>query len=160
MKRFNSKELQIIIIAAVTQMATSFIGGMIQVALPLISGEMNLTIQLANWVSLSYMVALIAVSIPLGKVISKYGVKRYTIYGIIVLIAGLAMSALSFDINILLFSRVIQGLMDTPGVFRPEFDREAHSLKEVMFNGAALVTYGLGTSEAHWELLDHADILV
>ena len=110
MKRFNSKELQIIIIAAVTQMATSFIGGMIQVALPLISQEMNLTIQLANWVSLSYMVALIAVSIPLGKVISKYGVKRYTIYGIIVLIAGLAMSALSFDINILLLSRVIQGL--------------------------------------------------
>ncbi len=46
---------------------------------------------------------------------------------------------------------MVNASMDTPGVFRPEFDREAHSLKEVMFNGAALVPYGLGTSEAHWD---------
>ncbi|MBQ6263488.1 MAG: hypothetical protein IJK58_08245 [Clostridia bacterium] len=46
---------------------------------------------------------------------------------------------------------MVNASMDTPGVFRPEFERDAHSLKEVLFNGAALVPYGLGTSEAHWD---------
>ena len=108
-RRFGSQDLMIIIIAALTQFATSFIGSMIQVALPIMSNELNLTIELANWVSLSYMVILIAVSIPLSKVISKYGVKRFTIYGILILMVGLAMSAVSVDVYFLLLSRAIQG---------------------------------------------------
>ena len=56
------------------------------------------------------MVALIAVSIPLSRVISQYGVKRFTIIGVIVLSIGLLMSAVSLDVYFLLFSRVIQGI--------------------------------------------------
>ena len=110
MRRFSLKDRNVLVIAALIQLTTSFIGSMIQVALPLISNELNLTIEAANLISICYMVALIAVSIPLSKVISQTGVKKCTIYAVIVLCVGLIMSALSFDINILLFSRVIQGI--------------------------------------------------
>ena len=83
---------------------------MIQVALPLMSNDLNLTIELANWISISYMVALIAVSIPLSRVISQYGVKRFTLVGVIVLSIGLLMSAIAPIIYFLLCSRVIQGI--------------------------------------------------
>ena len=108
--KFSSKDLLVLVIAALIQFATSFIGSMIQVALPLMSNDLNLTIELANWVSISYMVALIAVSIPLSRVISQYGVKKSTIIGVIVLGIGLLMSAAAPDIYFLLFSRVIQGI--------------------------------------------------
>lgn len=108
--KFSSKDLLVLVIAALIQFTTSFIGSMIQVALPLMSNDLNLTIELANWVSISYMVALIAVSIPLSRVISQYGVKKSTIIGVIVLGIGLLMSAAAPDIYFLLFSRVIQGI--------------------------------------------------
>lgn len=100
----------VLVIAALIQFITSFIGSMIQVAIPLMSSDLNLTIELANWISISYMIALIAVSIPLSRVISKYGVKRFTIIGVIVLSIGLIMSAIASDVYFLLFSRVIQGI--------------------------------------------------
>ena len=46
---------------------------------------------------------------------------------------------------------LVNASMDTPGVFRPEFDREKHSLNTVMFNGALLVPYDHGKTEAHWD---------
>ena len=49
------------------------------------------------------------------------------------------------------FMVVVNASMDTPGVFRPEFDREKHKLYDVMFNGAALVEYTAGKSEEHWD---------
>ena len=108
--KFKSKDLLVIVIAALTQFTTSFIGSMIQVAIPLISKDLSLTIEFANWITIAYMIALIAVSIPLSRVISQYGVKRFTIYGVIVLIVGLLMSAFAPDIYFLLVSRVIQGI--------------------------------------------------
>ena len=78
--KFSSKDLLILTIAALTQFTTSFIGSMVQVAIPLISKELNLTIEFANWITIAYMVALIAVSIPASRVISQYGVKKFTIY--------------------------------------------------------------------------------
>ena len=107
---FESKDLMVIVIAALTQFTTSFIGSMIQVAIPLISNDLSLTIEYANWITIAYMVALISVSIPLSRVISQYGVKRFTIYGVAVLIIGLLMSAFAPDIYFLLISRVIQGI--------------------------------------------------
>ncbi|WP_407415231.1 MFS transporter [Methanobrevibacter sp.] len=108
--KFSSKDLLVLVIAALIQFATSFIGSMIQVALPLMSNDLHLTIEFANWISISYMVALIAVSIPLSRVISQYGVKKFTIVGVIILSIGLLMSAVTPDIHFLLFSRIIQGI--------------------------------------------------
>ena len=107
---FSSKDLIILIIASLTQFTTSFIGSMIPVAIPLISSELNLGIESANWITISYMIALIAVSVPLSRVISQYGVKKFTTYGVVILIIGLIMSAISFDIYLLLFSRILQGI--------------------------------------------------
>ena len=44
----------VLVIAALIQFITSFIGSMIQVAIPLMSSDLNLTIELANWISISY----------------------------------------------------------------------------------------------------------
>ncbi|WP_458403923.1 MFS transporter [Methanobrevibacter sp.] len=107
---FSKKDLIVIVIAALTQFTTSFVGSMTQVALPLISNDLHLTVELANWIIIAFMIALIAVSIPLSRVISQYGVKKFTIYGIMLLIVGLVMSAVSLDIYFLIISRIIQGI--------------------------------------------------
>ena len=108
--KFSKRDLLVIVIAALTQFTTSFIGSMIPVALPLISNDLHLTFVQINAISTAYMIALIAVSLPLSKVIAQYGVKKFTIYGIIILIAGLLMSAISMDFYFLVFSRIIQGI--------------------------------------------------
>lgn len=107
---YSSKDFIILVIASLTQFTTSFIGSMIPVAIPLISSDLNLGIESANWITISYMIALIAVSVPLSRVISQYGVKKFTTYGVVILIIGLIMSAISFDIYLLLFSRILQGI--------------------------------------------------
>ena len=109
-QRFTSKDLLVLAIASLIQLAISFLGSMIQVALPLMSKELNLTIEFANWITISYMVAFIAVSIPLSRVISQYDIKKITIYGIVILIIGLTMSIFSPNIYFILLSRVIQGI--------------------------------------------------
>ena len=108
--QFSSKDLMILAIASLTQFTTSFIGSMIPVAIPLISGDLNLSIEFANWITISYMIALISVSIPLSRVISQYGVKKFTIYGVVILIIGLIMSSISVDIYFLILSRILQGI--------------------------------------------------
>ncbi|WP_296851985.1 hypothetical protein, partial [uncultured Methanobrevibacter sp.] len=50
--KFISNDLLVLVIAALIQFITSFIGCMIQVALHLMSNYLNLTIELANWISI------------------------------------------------------------------------------------------------------------
>ena len=110
MLKFSSRDRKVLLIAALIQLSTSFLGSMITVALPLISSELNLTIESANLITLFYMVALISFSLPLSKIISQQGVKKCTIYALIVASIGLIISGLSIDIYMLLFSRIIQGI--------------------------------------------------
>ena len=102
-------EKSVILLAAVVSFVTAFIAN-ISVALPLIARELAMSNILQNWVATIFLLAIAALSIPLGKLTGKYGLKKSLLIGIIVTIIGCALSCISNTSYLLLFSRVIQGI--------------------------------------------------
>ncbi len=102
-------EKSVILLAAVVSFVTAFIAN-ISVALPLIARELAMSNIIQNWVATIFLLAIAALSIPLGKLTGKYGLRRSLLIGIIVTIIGCALSCFSNTSYLLLFSRVIQGI--------------------------------------------------
>ena len=100
----------IIIIAALIQFTATFVNNMVSVILPDISMELGLNIDMLNWMSLAFLIIIISLSVPLGKVIAQQGVKKFTIINIMLLIAGLMLSIISYEPFMLILSRIIQGM--------------------------------------------------
>ena len=102
-------EKSVILLAAVVSFVTAFLAN-ISVALPLIARELSMSNIVQNWVATIFLLAIAALSIPLGKYTSKYGLKRSLFIGIIVTMIGVIISCFSFSSEMLLFSRVVQGI--------------------------------------------------
>ena len=102
-------EKSVILLAAVVSFVTAFLAN-ISVALPLIARELSMSNIVQNWVATIFLLAIAALSIPLGKYTSKYGLKKSLFIGIIVTMIGVIISCFSFTSELLLFSRVVQGI--------------------------------------------------
>ena len=102
-------EKSVILLAAVVSFVTAFLAN-ISVALPLIARELSMSNIVQNWVATIFLLAIAALSIPLGKYTSKYGLKKSLFIGIIVTMIGVIISCFSITSELLLFSRVVQGI--------------------------------------------------
>ena len=100
----------ILITGCLIQFLASFVGSMMTVAVPIISTEMNLSISLTNAISLIYLIAAMALPVPLAVYVGFFGIKKYTLIGIAILTLGVIFAIFSQDIWTLLFARVIQGI--------------------------------------------------
>lgn len=87
-----------------------FIANMVIVALPSLASDLHLNADMENAINLVFLITSVALMIPLGTYVSKYGIGRYLKISLLLMTIGLLLSAFSTDINILLFSRVIQGI--------------------------------------------------
>ena len=102
-------EKSVILLAAVVSFVTAFLAN-ISVSLPLIARELAMSNILQNWVATIYLLAIAVLSIPLGKITSKYGLKKSLFMGIIITIIGIIVACFSISGELLLISRVIQGI--------------------------------------------------
>lgn len=100
----------IIIVAALTQFTATFAGTMVSIALPDIYNEFNISMHLLNWITIAFLTVFMAVTIPLGKIISNYGLKRVTVINNVLFIVGLLISICSTDVYMLIFSRIVQAV--------------------------------------------------
>ena len=89
-------------------MSTSIVTNVVVVVLPDISIDLGITVSTLNWITIIFFMASISISIPLSKIISQYGVKKYTKIAIWGLILGLVLSAVANSHALFLLSRVIQ----------------------------------------------------
>ena len=87
-----------------------FIANMVIVALPSLASDLHLNADMENAINLVFLITSVALMIPLGTYVSKYGIGRYLKISLLLMTIGLLLSAFSTDINMLLFSRVIQGI--------------------------------------------------
>ena len=87
-----------------------FIVNMVIVALPSMASDLHLNVDMENAINLVFLITSVALMIPLGTYISKYGIGRYLKISLLLMTIGLILSAFSTDINMLLFSRFIQGI--------------------------------------------------
>ena len=91
-------EKSVILLAAVVSFVTAFLAN-ISVALPLIARELSMSNIVQNWVATIFLLAIAALSIPLGKYTSKYGLKKSLFIGIIVTMIGVIISCFSLIVS-------------------------------------------------------------
>ena len=106
----KSQTLLIILLCSLNQLTAAIVVNCVTVILPEISIDLNFTVDYLNWINLIFLMGLIAFCIPLGKIISQKGIKKYTKIAILTLIISLAISAFTSDIDLFFISRLIQGI--------------------------------------------------
>ncbi len=100
----------VMILGCLLLFCVQFIANMVTVALPTISSDLHLSVKMVNAINLIFLITSVALMMPLGKYVIKYGIGRSLKYSIILMIVGLLLSAYSPNINTLLISRIIQGI--------------------------------------------------
>lgn len=80
-----------------------FIVNMVIVALPAMASDLHLNVDMENAINLVFLITSVALMIPLGTYVSKYGIGRYLKISLLLMTIGLLLSAFSTDINMLLF---------------------------------------------------------
>ena len=87
-----------------------FMGSAINIAMPAIAKEFKMDAPLQPWVTTSYLIAAAAFLVPFGKLSDIYGRKRIFAVGTLVFSLSSLMAALSTSSDMLMASRVIQGI--------------------------------------------------
>ena len=82
----------------------------VNVSLPTISRDLGTTIGTVGWVILSYAISLFSLLVVFGVVSEKKGFQFSYKYGFAIFLFGSALCGVSFDIHMLIISRVIQGV--------------------------------------------------
>lgn len=88
----------------------TFMTSAINVALPLIQEEFNISAVTLSWVSLSYILVAGATLLPLGRASDLYGRMRFFILGMIIFTVFSFASAFAWSASVLIVLRAIHGL--------------------------------------------------
>ena len=107
---WKSQTLLILILTSLVQLSAAYITNVITVLLPDISNDLNIPLNLLNWISLIFLMSIISVGIPLNRCIKQWGVKRCIKFSIFGLMIGLILFSISPIIEFLLIFRIMQGV--------------------------------------------------
>ena len=72
----NKQDKRIILIAVLCQFIISFLSNMITILLSEISQEFNISYEMVNWISISFYVAIVTVTIPIANIVSNWEMKK------------------------------------------------------------------------------------
>ena len=109
----NANKKRDFIVITVASLATfygAYMGNVTPVALPKMAEIFGLSNIMQNWVTNIFLLTMGVLAIPLGKLCSRYGVKKTFIYSVILMLIGSIGTPLSHTISELLIFRVIQGI--------------------------------------------------
>ncbi len=109
-KNWKSQTLLILILTSLIQLSAAYITNVITVMLPNISADLNISLDYLNWFSLIFLMSITSVGIPLNRFIKQWGVKKCIRLSIFGLMIGLIIFSISSNVELLLISRVIQGV--------------------------------------------------
>lgn len=98
------------IIGCLLLFSVQFIANMVIVALPSMSSNLHLDFEMENAINLVFLITSVSLMVPLGTYVSKYGIGRYLKISLLLMIFALLLSAFAADINMVLFSRFLQGI--------------------------------------------------
>ena len=106
----RNEDRNVVILAVLTQFIACFIGAMITIALKDMQKDLSLNSWQLNFLSIAYYIIMISISLPLSKIISKYGIIRYLKFNMILLTFSLLMAELAGNAEMLILSRILQGV--------------------------------------------------
>lgn len=105
----GSKNLLLFLIV-LTSFINPFMGAAVTIALPDMASEFSMTAIAMGWVPMSFILASVAVLLPIGKIADIAGRKKVFIYGNIVVTIASGLCALSTSSAMLISFRVMQGI--------------------------------------------------
>ncbi|MEZ5535864.1 MAG: MFS transporter [Thiolinea sp.] len=79
------------------------------VAIPAIARDLHADAVFTSWIPSAFLLSNLIALLPCGKLADLYGRKRLFLYGNVIMLLGSVLAGLSPTIEVLLFSRVIQG---------------------------------------------------
>ena len=106
----NDEDNFVIILGCLLLFCVQILGNMIVIALPSITDTFKLGIDASNAVTLVYLVLVISLILPFGKLISKYGVGKYLKIGITLGIISLFICAIAPNYLIFITGRILQAI--------------------------------------------------
>lgn len=106
----RSKMWLILVIASVSTFMSTLDASIVNIALPVMSKDMNITISSVQWVVTSYLLTIAILLLVFGKLSDLYGKKIIFSSGFIVFAMGSLMCGLSHSLPLLVVSRVIQAV--------------------------------------------------
>lgn len=100
----------VLLVATIASFLTPFMASSINVALPVIANELVVNAILLSWITTSFLLTSAMFAVPFGRIADIYGMKRIFILGIIIFTIATFLAALSYSVEFLIFSRVLQGV--------------------------------------------------
>ena len=85
-------------------------GSIVNIALPIISKELRVTISSIQWVVTSYLLTISVLLLIWGKLSDLYGKKKIFTFGFIIFTIGSALCGISKNLELLVFSRIFQAV--------------------------------------------------
>ncbi|MFZ7121450.1 MAG: MFS transporter [Eubacteriaceae bacterium] len=105
-----TKKTIIIIVTTLGAFWAPFITSSINIALPYIGNELNISSSLLNWITSSTILTIAVFILPMGKISDMVGKRNIMFLGTIILTIASFICAISQTIVLLLFGRIFQGI--------------------------------------------------
>ena len=106
----NPNRTMVLVVATLGGFLVAFMTSAINIALPLIEAEFNVSAVMLSWVSLAYMLVGAATLLPMGRIADLYGRMRLFIWGMIVFTVISFASAFAPSAGVLIALRAVHGL--------------------------------------------------
>ena len=100
----------VLVVASLGGFLVTFMMSAVNIALPLIEAEFNVSAVTLSWISLSYILVAGATLLPAGRIADLYGRMRLFIWGMIVFTVISFASAFAPSVGVLLALRAVHGL--------------------------------------------------
>ena len=106
----DSFEKMVLFVAALTSFFAVFLAGAVMIIVPTLATEFGMNDIVQNYVSVIFLLAVAAVTVPAGQISGKYGIKRTMLIGIIIFIISSIVCIFSVSQYMFLACRVFQGI--------------------------------------------------
>ena len=100
----------LLFLIVLTSFINPFMGAAVNIALPQIASDFSMNAVKMGWVSMSFLLASVAVLLPIGKIADIAGRKKIFIYGNIIVTVASLLCGLSTSSVMLISFRVLQGI--------------------------------------------------
>ncbi|MBK5261693.1 MAG: MFS transporter, partial [Peptostreptococcaceae bacterium] len=108
--KYSKEQKATIYVALITAFVTTFTASALNLSIPNMGHEFNVSARFIGWVITAYMLAISALSVPFGRFADLTNRKRILTIGILVFAIASLFSAFAWNIMILILLRVLQGI--------------------------------------------------
>lgn len=106
----NNKYLILIYTVAMASFVVNLDTYIVNVSLPAMAIQFNTTTTAISWLALSYNLTVVSLLLTFGKLGDKIGLKELFVLGFIIFSTSSLMCGLSYNLNMLILSRFLQGI--------------------------------------------------